>query len=51
MSARSLAYRVQGREGWTDTTLIDVLLDYIDLTDLAVFNEYLGERSASDPED
>ena len=48
MSAQDIAYGVQYREGWTDTTLIGVLLDYIDLTDTDVFTEYLDERSALD---
>ena len=29
-SARKVAWAVQEREGWTDATLLDVLLDYID---------------------
>ena len=46
MSARDIAHDIQEREGWTDSTLLDVLLDYIDnqASDDA-FQDYLEDRT------
>lgn len=46
MGARKLAFHTQDSQGWTDGTLLDVLLDYIDgQQDDAAFADYLAERT------
>lgn len=47
MTASQTARDVQAREGWTDGTLLDVLLDYLDGqgSDVAL-GGYLAERSS-----
>jgi hypothetical protein len=48
--AYKIAYDVQEREGWTDTTLLDVVLDYIgNQGSDDAFADYLAERSAPEP--
>jgi hypothetical protein len=50
-NADAIALDVQAREGWTDTTLINVLLDYISNQDSdEAFTDYLHERSSYEPD-
>lgn len=52
MSASAAAYRKRTEEGWTDATLLSVVLDYIDnqQSDEA-FEDHLEEHSAIDDTD
>lgn len=44
--ADRIAYDVQAREGWTDTTLLEVVLDYVANQESdEAFSDYLDERS------
>lgn len=49
MSVHAAARRIATEQGWSTTTLLDVVLDYIDNQQAdAAFIEYLGERAAAD---
>lgn len=51
MSAHTVAYDHQDAAGWTDVTLIEVLLDYIDNQQASdALDDYLRERRASERE-
>ena len=44
--AAGIAYQVQNEQGWTDATLLDVVLDYIGNQDSDdAFRDYLRERA------
>jgi hypothetical protein len=48
MSAHEIARADQAREGWTDTTLLALVLDYVDnQDDDAAFADYLAEHADS----
>ena len=49
MSASDIAYRIQDEQGWTDATLLDIVLDYIgsQQSDDA-FEDYLTEHAAEE---
>ncbi len=45
MSAQSIAYMFQEAEGWTDGTLLDLALEYIDNQgDDTAWGDFLSER-------
>lgn len=50
MSASGIAYHIQAAQGWTDATLLDLVLDYINNqgSDDA-FADYLAERAEDEP--
>lgn len=50
MSARDKAFNAQTREGWTDYTLLTLLLEFIDVSGLEdSMAEFLAERSYYKP--
>jgi len=45
-------YKIQEEQGWTDATLLSVVLDYIDNQKCdSVFEEYLKARCAEEQEE
>jgi len=49
VSARAAALRTATEQGWSVSTLLDVVLDFVHLRDEdAVFIHYLSERAAAD---
>lgn len=49
MSADTIAYKVAAEQGWTDSTLLDVVLDYVENQQSPdAFADYLASRSATE---